>query len=269
MKGKTFLILAIIGAQWVSVLCSHGEPRSPGIYNGTVIFDRWDGCILYQGIYVMYISEKVKEQLRPYAGQAVRLDAKEVIQPVNPGDGRIEKFTYLGNAPEIQNSKMKEVQLSAQLVSKYGSKPILRINICNNGKSSVKIQSSELAPTLLTGKDSEWESSFNPSDAASYALVTRRDLGTTGSNFSNWSGEGGGAKKTYSWTIGEENALPQSFVLEPGKSKIVDICFKLLGGEYEFLCGYTDDGSSRKCLTSNLVAFDVNEKGDVVKNGRK
>jgi hypothetical protein len=42
--------------------------RGPGKYNGVVVFDRWDGCHLYSGGYIMEISEKVKGVLRPYAG---------------------------------------------------------------------------------------------------------------------------------------------------------------------------------------------------------
>ena len=48
--------------------CLAGE-RGSGKYSGVVIFDRWGGCTLYSGIYVMYISEGVKEQLRPEAGR--------------------------------------------------------------------------------------------------------------------------------------------------------------------------------------------------------
>ena len=54
--------------------------RGPGKYSGVVIFDRLDGCHLYSGAYVMEISEKVKEKLRPFVGQAMLIDAEEVFQ---------------------------------------------------------------------------------------------------------------------------------------------------------------------------------------------
>jgi hypothetical protein len=54
--------------------------RGPGKYNGVVIFDRWDGCHLYSGAYLMEISEQVKESLRPYRDKAVLIDAQEVEQ---------------------------------------------------------------------------------------------------------------------------------------------------------------------------------------------
>ena len=73
--------------------------RGPGKYSGVVIFDRWDGCILFSGVYLMYISERVKDQLREYDGQAIELDALEVFQPKNPGDGLIQKLKVLGPAP--------------------------------------------------------------------------------------------------------------------------------------------------------------------------
>src|SRR5882724_5980471 len=72
--------------------------RGPGKYSGVVVFDRWDACPLYSGVYVMEISEKVKETLRPFAGQAMLIDAKEVLQPMNPGDGLITKLQVLGPA---------------------------------------------------------------------------------------------------------------------------------------------------------------------------
>jgi hypothetical protein len=74
--------------------------RGPGKYNGVVIFDRWDGCHLFGGVYDMEVSEKVKELLRPYDGQAILVDAKEVLQPMNPGDGLITKLDVLGPAEE-------------------------------------------------------------------------------------------------------------------------------------------------------------------------
>ena len=40
----------------VLALSALGAIRGPGKYNGVVIFDRWDGCHLYSGAYVMEIS---------------------------------------------------------------------------------------------------------------------------------------------------------------------------------------------------------------------
>ena len=35
--------------------------RGPGKYNGVVFYDRWDNCYLFSGVYLMYISEGVKQ----------------------------------------------------------------------------------------------------------------------------------------------------------------------------------------------------------------
>ena|SRR5439155_12989963 len=35
--------------------------RGPGKYSGVVVFDRWDGCLLFSSVYLMYISEVVKD----------------------------------------------------------------------------------------------------------------------------------------------------------------------------------------------------------------
>ncbi len=42
--------------------------RGPGKYAGVVVFDRWDSCYIYSGVYLMYVSQKVSEPLRKYLG---------------------------------------------------------------------------------------------------------------------------------------------------------------------------------------------------------
>src|SRR4051812_15803797 len=37
-----------------------GGLRGPGKYNGVVLFDRWDNCYLFSGVYLMYVSETLK-----------------------------------------------------------------------------------------------------------------------------------------------------------------------------------------------------------------
>ena len=63
----------------------------------------------------MYVSERVKEQLRMYEGQAIELDALEVTQPVNPGDGLIRKLKVLGPAPPNKGPfTFDDIKLDAQ-----------------------------------------------------------------------------------------------------------------------------------------------------------
>src|SRR5215472_16176797 len=76
-----------------------GGERGPGKYSGIVIFDHWDTCYLYSGNYLMYISDGKKEILRPFQGKSIEIDAEEVFQPINPGDGLITRFKIVGPAP--------------------------------------------------------------------------------------------------------------------------------------------------------------------------
>ena len=85
------LIFAFVGSSFAGI-------RAPGKYSGVVVFDRWDTCYLYSGIYLMYVSQKTKEGLRQYEGKSVEIDAKEVLQIINSGDGLIGKYEFLGFA---------------------------------------------------------------------------------------------------------------------------------------------------------------------------
>src|SRR4051794_5023656 len=88
-------------------ITSSGAIRGPGKYNGVVIFDRWGGSHLYSGSYVMEISESIKDLLRPYADQPLLIDAKEVYQPINPGDGLISGLEVLGPSKEAEAVKSR------------------------------------------------------------------------------------------------------------------------------------------------------------------
>jgi hypothetical protein len=68
-----------------------------------VIFDRWDTCFLLSGPYITYISDSVKNELRPYMGKAMQVDASEVVQHMNPGDALIQKYKILGSAPDTHH----------------------------------------------------------------------------------------------------------------------------------------------------------------------
>ena len=85
----------MILAACLTVGISYGGVLVAGKYNGVVIFDRWDACHLYTGTYQLEISEKIKEQLRPYRGKAMLIDAQEVHQPMNPGDAIVTRLQVL------------------------------------------------------------------------------------------------------------------------------------------------------------------------------
>ncbi len=251
----------------VAVLCVLAQTplgfagiRSTGKYAGIPIFDRWDGCTLYSGVFVMYVSEKVKEDLRPYAGQAVLIDAKQVYQPRNPGDGRIGRFKYLGPATEKRNwVVLSGITLTSFAELDAAGKIVATLSIKNTGKDPVKLSSQELALTLLT-KRSPPKHDWFVADGPSYALITRTSFGS-GSSEPRWQVSGIAGGKPYSWTIEKVNALPHDFTLGPNETRSTRIHFDLPPGEYDFLCGYGGGVHEWKCLASNLTAFDIGEDG--------
>jgi hypothetical protein len=58
-------------------LLANAGLRGPGKYSGVVVFDRWHTCFLLSGPYITYISENVKNDLRPYTGKAIQVDASD------------------------------------------------------------------------------------------------------------------------------------------------------------------------------------------------
>lgn len=255
MKGCLAALALCVGIiLGSSALCEAGI-RAPGKYCGVVVFDRWDGCTLYSGIYVMYVSEKTKEGLRRYAGQAIQIDAKEVDQPENPGDGRIGKFEYVGAAPPTDNwMTLEGIALASSVKVDTDGKPIAAITIENQGSAPVKLFSQELALTLLMKRGVSGRN-WSVSDGPSVALITRETF-EIGSE-SRWHGDAINEGDKYSWTIGEQNALPHEFILAPKEKKQIDVHFVLPDGQYDFLCGYGGGVHAGKCLASNLSAFDV------------
>jgi hypothetical protein len=235
------------------VLPAEGGERGPGKYSGVVVFDRWDGCTLYSGIYVMYVSEASKEKLRQRAGKAVEVDAKKVRQPINPGDGLISELVVLGAAPQPgRHVSLAVLTLTCMADFKENEKPAIVITLANAGKQEVQVFGADLAPTLLMkGKDSV-------ADGPSFALVTRQAF-ISGGEDPRTSGKGIASGRPYGWEI--DKAVPVRFLLKPGEARRVRIIFDLPPGEYDFLAGYGGGVHQETCLASNLIAFDVSEKG--------
>jgi hypothetical protein len=248
MKTCTVFLSCLFASILCGLPCLGGE-RGPGKYCGVVVFDRWDGCILYSGIYVMYVSENVKQSLRRYAGQAVQIDATDVYQPRNPGDGRIEELEYLGAAPAGPRNwvNLERIRLSTSInVNPNGA--AATISIENTGPTPIMLFRQELALTLLMNRKG--------SDRKN---LTRQSF-QVGSSEPRWQGRGIDDGQPYEWTIGKENALPHGFTLGPKEKKDVVIHFDLPDGQYDFLCGHGGGVHESKCVASNLSAFDI-EKG--------
>jgi hypothetical protein len=233
--------------------------RGPGKYNGVVVFDRWDSCILFSGTYLMYISQSTKEGLRQFRDQAIELDALEVVQERNPGDGRIGKYNVLGpTRPREDGTKLDGIVLRVESPFAVYGPPNVTLLIRNDGDKPVSIDRTEIGICLLAKK--HVHISFAPSDGPSHAVITR--VGVVPYDWeSEVSGQGpnGSYSFSYSYSADPHDMFPAAFTLKPGESKRMTISFQLPPGEYEFLFGYGGGVHEETCLVSNRLAFDVND----------
>lgn len=228
--------------------------RGPGEYHGVVIFDRWDTCYIYSGVYLMYVSQRAKSHLRAYQGQAMVIEALRVNQPMNPGDGRINKLRVI-EPDRVRRTDVRVDGIVLKLSPQFSSGgPRFTLEIHNQSQRSVEIRSEELALTLL-GKKGERVRFFDPSDGLSTALITRTSL-----RDQRMSGTGNDIDDACFWTLGAR-PLPDRFRLRPGRFRSITISLTVPKGEYDFLCGYGGGVHYDKALASNLVAFDLDEHG--------
>lgn len=249
------LLILLFGFGTLAI--SEAGIRGPGKYSGVVIFDRRDACILYSGIYLMYVSEGVKEQLREHSGKPVEIDATEVFQPMNPGDGLIKELKYLGEAPvSLRCPEIDGIQLQSTVLVGQKGHPVAVITMKNVSDKPVKVSRYDLAMTLLM-RQAPAKPGWGVADGNSIALITRVGFGIGGDE-ARWKGNGFlGDGGTYEWTIGEENALPPTTSLAPKATRKIEVRFKLPDGEYDFLCGYGGGVHDGRCLASNLASFDI------------
>jgi hypothetical protein len=241
------LLLAISG----SLLIVHAGMRGRGKYSGVVIFDRWDTCLLLSGVYVTYVSDEVKENLRTYRNQAIEVDASEVFQPMNPGDALIRKYTIIGPAPEASREQAIEgVRIIVK--SDFDSDRAIGflITIENAADSPIQIDSTAIGPTLLGLKT---ENMFDAADGKSIAWITRVNL----LNPSSWSSTIGHLTSSASYSSDPNSKLPERFNLNPGKSKQIRVTLKVPAGPYQFLVGFGGGvHSAQSALFSILHALE-------------
>jgi hypothetical protein len=239
--------------------------RGPGKYSGVVIFDRWDGCHLYSGAYVMEISEKVKEKLRPFVGQAMLIDAEEVFQPINPGDGLITKLQVIGTAEEPVKAGFGSPPalegLSLKAIPNFGAQggDELILRLSNAGDSRRAIDTSALAPTLLAKK--QGLECLEPSDGPSYVAVTRTNVNFLNSHAAESSCVVNGKGRTVDMSLLPGVAISPQFDLAPGQSIEIPLRFNLSAGEYQFLAGYGGGVHQVRALASNMISLDIDEAG--------
>ena len=214
-------------------LLAHAGLRGPGKYSGVVVFDRWDTCFLLSGTYITYISDNVKNELRPYAGKAMQVDASDVFQPMNPGDALIRKYKIIGPAPDSHHwATLDGLELMAR--SDFGPTgvPTFVLEIHNAGSASTSIDPQQIAPALLAPVDEE--SQFLPSDGGSMAVITRSNLVHHGLRQCTVKGF------TYSWsyTVDSKTHWSERVQLAPGQSMKCRITFHVPADKYQFVFGY-------------------------------
>lgn len=238
---------------------AYGGIRGPGTYCGVVVFDRWDTCFLLSGHFIMYVSESVKNVLRSYKGHAVQVDAFEVFQPINPGDGLIRAYKVIGPAPDThKRAKLDGLELVAESAFDAQGTPSFRIKIRNASNEAVKIVRPEIGPTLLTRKPDCEFGPFGPSDGDSVAVITR--VSPSNSPGQTWC-KVGSSNFSVGFAIDPQTQLLERFELLPQQSVSTKIIFQLPPGQYQFLFGYGGGVHEEKSLVSNAISFDVDNNG--------
>ena len=252
--NKRFLAAGGVVALIVASACFAGI-RSAGKYAGVVVFDRWGGCTLYSGVYVMYVSEAVKDGLRSRAGQCVEIDATKVEQPMNPGDGLIKAFTYLGVPPVAPDwaAPVSGVKLTLRPTFHDGERPAFELRVENVGDRPVTLLLDELAPTVLArhGKGAD---PWGPSDGPSSAVVTRDAFWVDESRVE-------GANDTWHWSVTSPAKFDRRVEVEPKGVFTVDLALRLPPGQYDVLAGYGGGVQQYQCVASNLTGIDVATDG--------
>ena len=268
---RAFLFICLlIGA------IANGGIRAPGKYTGVVIFDRWDSCYLYSGVYLMEVSERVKESLRPYRDQAIIIDAKEVLQPVNPGDGLITKLKVLGPAKDQTEETPFGLPvlggLSLKVTSNLpnGQPNELLIELRNDGTKRRVIHLDALGPTLLSkrggsGRDFECPGLESVlTDGHSYPAITRWNAGNSSATWRSCGARG--AEKTTRLFLASNIAFSSHSFLDAGESIKIPLRFELPAGEYEFLAGYGGGVHEFRPLVSNPLNLNINAQGAIAGN---
>ena len=250
---------------WLLVSSTHAGERGPGRYAGVVIYDRWDTCYISSGAYLMYVSEKQKELLRPYVGRSVLIDATEVSQPINPGDGLITAFRILGDAPLGDRlPPVDGLRLMLTQESSGGNLIGFTVEIENRNSFSVPILKSELAPTVFGRKAGD--DPFSPSDGLSEAKITRCNFrahcGFPGLSF----GPAGQLTSDSYWVDVERRFRPDPYTIELGGGQKLHFDFdvRISKGDYDLVVGYGGGVHEGRSLASNSISFSTDARGHAI-----
>lgn len=240
-----------------------GGIRGPGPYSGIVVYDQWDTCYIYSGAYLMYIAEKEKERLRKYSGQSILIDATEVDQPENPGDGLITKFKVVGPAEVKDNlPRIEGLKLTLRRTSDNGRYVRFDLLIENQSNKTIVVNTDDIAPTLLGEKGDD--DIFSPSDGKSDAKITRTNLQEANSFLNETTltskdlhGKPVKVTRKYSVQVDDIETLPKSLALAAGVRHDIFVSLDLPNGKYDFLFGYGGGVHEGRGLASNLIPFSV------------
>lgn len=226
------------------------------------MFDRWDTFYLYSGTYLMYISEKKKELLRPYAGRSILIDASEVFQPMNPGDGLITEFKFLGDAPASKDLPQVDGLKLTLTVERYAGNSLrFVVEIENQNRFNVGVLKSEIAPTVFGWKTDN--DPFSPSDGVSEAKVTRCNFNFQ-CGFPRLTFGPAGQLTSDSYSVVVERSFqkdPYMIDLAGGQKLRFNFYVRIFQGDYDLVVGYGGGVHEGKSLASNMVSFTTDARG--------
>lgn len=255
---RKLILIALLAAVSGSLLIVHASMRGRGKYCGVVVFDRWDTCLLLSGHYITYVSDSIKEELRPYRDQAMEVDASDVKQAGNPGDALIRKYTIIGPATKDSQEQATEgVRILVKPDFDRDRAIAFLITIENSADSPIQIHSDTIGPTLL-GLKSE-NILVDPSDGRSTAWITRGNLVTLSSWRSTIDHH-----PTISVSYSVDPKMPEQLNLNPGESKQVRVILKVPAGPYQFLVGLGGGVHEGRSVASNAISFHVDSDGTPV-----
>jgi hypothetical protein len=266
MKRAIFL-----GSLLLCCLNAFGIIAWEGKHVGTVILDRWDGCSFLSGPRVDYVSEASKETLRKYAGKNVEINVTQLDQPFNPGEALFQKLTYVGpaTAPADKSAGLiyDSIRLQSTFVGAQAQPPSLRLDVRNVGMENFQTDRLRIYPTLLRKVDGN-PRGFAPANGPSYAVSFGHDI-TLGAYHSDWP-----VAKGYFWSceginnslrsrlrVRDDPRLALPLTVKSGEALSLEIEIEVPAGEYDFLFSAAA-GDYSLIGTSNLTAFDVDDKGN-------
>jgi|GEM_PF-4109913 len=242
----------LVGLLLIFALGGKAEVLSPGKYPGVVLFDRWDSCILC-GRGMLYVSEKVKETLRPYSGKSIWVGVQKIYQPHNPGPGRMDQLKYLGPAVGCNKDFPRSgIRMASYFVAAGQGEVRMTTEIRNVGPVPVKIFGGNLFITLLT-KNPPLFRGMVVTDGLSHGVSGRYDY----TKRETRRGRQGGYGIEYSWELDPECIVQHDFILKPKTNWDFKIKLKLPDGQYDFCCCYAPDVFSEETVVGNQVGFDI------------